>query len=363
MLHKKVVKWILGLSLQLRLSQRKTLAELVYGAVKCRRVSLADIGRSLGTDALAKHSIKRVWRFLKNYRVCVAEGCRGLVRMAAKAAGGRLFVAVDWVDIGKYKVLRAAVPLRGRSVPILFGAYRKWRFYKSQNNLEEGLLRLLAALLSGKTQVVIIADRGFGRAELARTLQEIGFGYVIRVNSQVAFRSRRYSGRLDELGIRSGMRRDLGFGLFRKMRPVTQRVLMYWGKRKAEPWFLATNLEWGWKKILFAYSRRMSIEELFRDEKNIRYGWGLRQFRVSSPERLERMLLVLAYAYLLLLLMGVMCQESYSQAHWSSAVGRRRQSSAFVIGRYMINKEKLCIKLLLRLLTTLLIQLVEENWG
>lgn len=363
MLHQKVVKWILGISLQLRLSQRKTLAELIYGAIKCRRVSLADIGRSLGTSALPKHSIKRVWRFLKNHRVVVADGCRGLVHLAARASGGRLFVAVDWVDIGKYKVLRAAVPLRGRSMPILFGAYEKWKFYKSQNNLEEGLLRLLAALLPGKTQVVIIADRGFGRAELARTLQEIGFGYVIRVNSQVAFRSRRYSGRLDELGVRPDMRRDLGFGQFRKTRPVTQRVLVYWKKRKAEPWFLATNLDWGWKKIVLAYGKRMSIEELFRDEKNIRYGWGLRQFKVSQPDRLERMLLVLAYAYLLLLLMGVICQQSYSQACWSSAVSRRRQSSAFQVGRYMIDKEKLRIRQLLRLLATLLTQLVEENWG
>jgi hypothetical protein len=270
---------------------------------------------------------------------------------------------MDWVDIGSYKVLRAAVPLRGRSVPVLFGAYSKWDVFKSQNNLEEGLLRLLAALVPARTQAVIIADRGFGRAEYARTLQEIGFGYVIRVNPQVAFRSLRYSGRLDELGIHPGMRRDLGFGLFRKTGPVRQRVLVYWEKRKAEPWFLATNLEWGWKKVVLAYSRRMSIEELFRDEKNIRYGWGLRQFRVSSPERLERMFLVLAYAYLLLLLMGVLCQESYSQAHWSSAVGRRRQSSAFVIGRYMIDKHKLRVTELLRLLETLLTQLVKENWG
>ena len=63
MLHRSVLVWIGNLCSGLRLSQRKTLAELVFGAMRCRRASLADIGRSLLTGALAKHSIKRVWRF------------------------------------------------------------------------------------------------------------------------------------------------------------------------------------------------------------------------------------------------------------------------------------------------------------
>ncbi len=40
------------------------------------------------------------------------------------------------------------------------------------------------------------------------------------------------------------------------------------------------------------FKRRMSIKELFRDEKNIRYGWGLRQLKIGTAGRLERLLLV-----------------------------------------------------------------------
>jgi len=96
------------------------------------------------TDTEVKYNIKRVSRFVRNKRVNIAKGCRGLVRIAAKASGKCLVVAVDWVDIGKYKVLKAAVPIRGRAryrarlhvrrtnapgraVPILFAAYPKWR--------------------------------------------------------------------------------------------------------------------------------------------------------------------------------------------------------------------------------------------
>lgn len=63
-----VRRWIVSQCKGLRLSERKTLAQLVFGALRCRRVSLADIGRWLPSEALVKHRIKRVCRFLGNQR-------------------------------------------------------------------------------------------------------------------------------------------------------------------------------------------------------------------------------------------------------------------------------------------------------
>jgi len=331
--------------------------------MRCRRVSLADIGRSLGTKALAKHSIKRVYRFLKNRRVEVAEGARALIHLAARAAGGQLVVAVDWTDIRHYKVLCAAVPLRGRSLPVLFAAYEKWKLFKSQNALEEGFFRLFVALLPKGTHVVIVADRGFARTDLARTLQEIGLSYVIRVNGKVTFVSDRHRGRLDHLRLRPGHRRDLGFGHYRRSKPLWQRVLVYWGKGKKEPWFLATDLKWGWRHLVGAFRQRMAIEELFRDEKNLRYGWGLRQTSLSEAARLERMLLVLAFAYLLLVLMGLVAGARFSQAHWSATTSPKKPTSAFVIGRYMQDHTRFRFPELLHTLAHLLTQTAKENWG
>ncbi len=48
------------------------------------------------------------------------------------------------------------MPLRGRSIPILFAAYEKWKLFKSQNALEEGFFRLLKDLCPAHTQVVIV---------------------------------------------------------------------------------------------------------------------------------------------------------------------------------------------------------------
>jgi hypothetical protein len=367
MSHRSVVSFIVNVCTGLRLSQRKTLGELVFGAMQCRRVSLADIGRSLDSAAMAKHCIKRVYRFIANPRVEVTEGARALLHLASKHAQGRFVMALDWVDIRGYKVLRAAVPLRGRSVPIIFGAYEKWQLYKSQNNLEEGLVRLLKALTPPKSEIVLLADRGFARAEFARALQEIGISYIIRLTGQVHFRSKKHQGRLDAIMLKPGQRRDLGFGAYRKQKPVRQRVLAYWGRGYREPWFLGSDLEWGWKKLVAAFQRRMLIEELFRDEKNIRYGWGLRQLSLSTKHRLERMLLVLAFAYLFLLLLGLICAETMSPAHWAAGVSHkkkaRRQLSAFYIGRLMLGSRHHPLRLLLRHFQTLLLQVNNENWG
>jgi hypothetical protein len=332
--------------------------------MQCERVSIAQIGRALRSNALAKHCIKRVYRFLSNTRVEAAQACEALVRLAARRANGYLFVLVDWTDIRDYKVLKASVPLGGRSVPILFAVYQKWEIRKSQNTFEQGLFRLLKALLPHDAHVVVVADAGFGRTELFRTLQQLSLSYVIRTRLNVWFEGERYRGRLDDLPIRRGAHRDLRFGRYRKTRPVEQRVVFWWKRNQEEPWFLATDLDWGWRKVCAAYGLRMQIEELFRDEKNVRHGWALRQMQLSQPGRLERLLLVLAFAYLFLLLIGLASQQRFPQSHWASATSkRRRQLSAFLVGRFMQHRHRFRLRELLQLLVLRLGSVVEENWG
>jgi len=363
-LHRSIVAWIVGVCSVLRRSQAKALAEIAWGAMRCRRASQADIGRAMETGTVTKHNIKRTSRFVSNNRVDIAEGCRGLVGLAAKAGRGNLVIAVDWVDVRQYKVLRAAVPLRGRSVPILFATYEKWKIRRSQNSFEEDFFRLLATLLPAGTSAIIIADRGFARAELVGVLAELGLSHVIRVETDVCFRSGGFDGKLSEIGLTFGKRMDLGFGRYTKRHPVKRRVVACWQRGYKEPWIIGTDLDWPMRTVFDVFSQRMMIEELFRDEKNIRYGWGLRQISLSSGERLERMLLVLAFAYLLLLLIGLVCRDTMSEAHWASATSKsQKQASAFFVGRHMQTRVKLPLRTLLKALSETLAEISEGNWG
>jgi hypothetical protein len=87
--------------------------------------------------------------------------------------------------------------------------------------------------------------------------------------------------------------------------------------------------------------------------RTCRFGRGLRQRKVSGARRLERGLLVLAFAYLLLILIGKECRGQYSPGHWVSGVGRRRQASDLFAGRYMQVYVRLRITVLMHYWLTL----------
>ncbi|MHC5058862.1 MAG: transposase family protein [Planctomycetota bacterium] len=161
-----------------------------------------------------------------------------------------------------------------------------------------------------------------------------------------------------------GGHRVLGWGRYTASHPVERRVIVRWERGHEEPLVLGTDLPWNWRKVVETFKRRMSIEELFRDEKNIRYGWGLRQMKIGNAARLERMFLVLAFAYLLLLVMGLICRDTMSEAHWASATTKSNdRACGFTIGRHMLTRVKWRLAPVLEALERMLTQWVEENWG
>ena len=108
---------------------------------------------------------------------------------------------------------------------------------------------------------------------------------------------REFRGKLDLLPVKRGTQRLLKDVQFRKQNPVTQHVAVCWKKGlpkdRDECWFLMTDLSYSVKKLTDLYGRRMTIEELFRDEKNRRHGWALRNTQITRAERFDRLLLIL----------------------------------------------------------------------
>jgi hypothetical protein len=337
-----VVALILSVCTALRKSQAKTLADLVAAALGAPRVSLAALGRHLAGEALCKHRIKRAWRFCANPRVTVADGMQGvLARLARRHRHTPLVVALDWVEVRDFHTLMAAAVFGGRAVPLLWASYPEWELYKSQNNLEEGLLRLLKSLLPAWVEVIVLADRGFGRAELARACRQIGLHFVLRIKPGAGIRHERYRGLLKDYPVKKGMRRVLRGAAYRLSDPVTAHVVIRWKKGlpadRDEPWFLLTDLPGSAVALTELYGRRMAVEELFRDDKSLRHGWGLRQTQITKAGRFDRLLLVLALAYWLLVGLGLLARQQYRPAAWCSS-NRAKECSAFTIGRALLGR-------------------------
>jgi hypothetical protein len=346
----EAVSWVLSVCLSLRKSQTKTLADLVSVALQVGRVSLAELGRLLAEemDGAAKHSIKRVWRFTVNNRVHVSDAMHGPLRwlLSSRRQWKKrpLVVTFDWTQVRSFHTLMAAAVIEGRGVPLLWASYEEWELHKSQNNLEEGLLRLLKTLLPAWIRVIVVADRGFGRTELARTCQQLGFHYVIRIRPEVHVACAAFRGQLNCLPVKRGTRRLLKDVEFRKEKPVRQHVAVCWKKGlpkdRDECWFLMTDLPYSVPKLTSLYGRRMTIEELFRDQKNRRQGWTLRNTQITRPERFDRLLLILTLAYWLLLGIGLSASHCFPQGAWCSR-NQPRTCRVFFIGRKMIRRLQL----------------------
>src|SRR5262249_15435298 len=145
-----------------------------------------------------------------------------------------------WTDIRTFHTLMAAAVTRGRALPLLWTTYTKWKFTESQNNLEEGLLRLLRTMIPDDVPVILLADRGFGRTELAKVCQQLRFRYAIRIKPDVYVEGPTYRGKLLDYPAEKGLAVVLRDVRYRKEDPVEQHVVIRWKeglpKKRDEPW-------------------------------------------------------------------------------------------------------------------------------
>jgi hypothetical protein len=319
-----ILAWVLSVGSALRASQAKTLAQMVCAAVPTQRATLANIGREMAGTARCKHKIKRAGRFVANKRVTIADAMTGVIARLARRKGTPLVVALDWVEVRNLHALVAAAVVEGRSVPLVWHSYPEWELTKSQNNLEEGLIRLLRSLVPDRVRIILLADRGFGRTELARALLGmVNVSFVIRVKPHVNVRHPQFTGKLIDYPVKKGVRRVLRGAQFRSSDPVGINVVIRWKKglpeHRDEPWFLVTDLSKGTAiQLSELYGKRMGVEEFFRDAKSVRNGSALRHTQVRKADRFDRLVLVLVLAYLLLTGLGLRAMREHRAGEWSS---------------------------------------------
>jgi len=188
-------------------------------------------------------------------------------------------------------------------------------------------------------RLILVTDRGFGRTELGRLGQALGFHYVIRISPDVYVRGQEWSGLLSDLPVHKGTCRLVRNVGYRKEDPVRQHVVVRWKpclpRGRDEPWYLLADLDRPPLALTELYGRRMTVEELFRDDKNKRNGWALCNTQITRPDRIGRLLLVPALAYLLLVGIGLVARRRFRPGEWCSS-NDPRQCSVFTIGRLMM---------------------------
>jgi hypothetical protein len=334
---------------------------LVHGG----KLTLTHLGRNLSSAACPKHAIKRVDRLLGNAHLHRERpAIYGALARWLLQATTRPVLLVDWADCTPghdWLVLRAAVPLGGRAIPIYEEVHPLSRY--NSPGTHRRFLAHLRAVVPASCAPILVTDAGF-RGPWFREVERYGWDWIGRVRNQIKYQlgsgpwtyatalypralaTPRYVGR-----VRLSRRQPYACGLYlvRRYRRGRGRPPKAHGQSTAaqrcrklhkDPWLLATSLAHDARtarRVVRLYALRMQIEQGIRDAKNARWGFALCYARSRHPERIESLLLIAALGTLVCWLQG----QSAEARHWGrhfqvNTVRRRAVLSTVYLGQQVL---------------------------
>lgn len=333
---------------------------VIDGIVRAGRLSMTAVGRALPSKALVKHSIKRVDRLLSNalFRLERPTYFRALARFVI-GDWTRPVIAVDWTKgVGDLWALYASVPVGGRAQTVYFEVHPE-RVIETER-VHRRFLRALRDVLPPECRPIIVLDAGF-HGEFLREVRHLGWDFLVRIRGRTTMRTnrqRRWTNVRRLYRRASTVATSLGIcRLYRKVRAVEAQLVLVRRVRRGthpfthrlssdhsstmragkDPWLLATSLyDHTAEQIVTLYAKRMQIEETFRDIKNHRFGWCLRDVRSSSPERLAALLLLCTLAMLAVTLVGMAAELANVHRTYQANTVKTRVLSHFTLGLVVV---------------------------
>ena len=312
-----------------------SLAGGTLGVMAGASLAVSIIGQSLAQTRglLSRHAIKQVDRLLSNEGVVVWDLFAPWV---AQVVGQRTeaFVAMDWTDFDADDQTTLALNLvtsHGRATPLLWLTVFKAELKDTRNHYEDLCLARLAEIMPEGVKVTILADRGFGDTKLFAYLDQLAFAYVIRFRGNIhvtaADGEKRAAADWVGKGGRARMLRDAR--ITTAEHPVGAVVCVH-AKDMKDAWCLAaSHTDATAREIINQYARRWTIEPGFRDTKDLRFGMGLGVLRIADPRRRDRLLLLNAFAIMLLTLLGAAGESLGMDRQLRTSTTARRVHSLF----------------------------------
>jgi hypothetical protein len=312
-----------------------SLANGALGVMTGVSLAVSMIGQSLAQarGLLSKHAIKQVDRLLSNQGIVVWDMFAAWVAEVV-GARKRIVVAMDWTDFDADDQATLALSLvtnHGRATPLLWLSVLKDELKDQRNDFEDLCLGRLAQVLPEGVAVTILADRGFGDTKLFDFLDTLGFAYVIRFRGNIHVSAADGQTRPAAAWVGKGGRaRKLRDAKVTAGRHKVGAVVCVKARDMKEAWCLAaSNAEATAREIMNYYAKRWTIEPGFRDTKDLRFGMGLSVLRIADPQRRDRLLLLNAFAIVLLTLLGAAGESLSMDRHLKVNTAKHRTHSLF----------------------------------
>jgi hypothetical protein len=221
--------------------------------------------------------------------------------------------------------------------PRLYGGrFQKSTLKDKRNNYEYELIEQLHGLLDEDVRIVLLADRGFGDRKLYDFLRLLGWDFVIRFRGCIVVENTAGESRpVADWVPKNGHARMLRDAKVTNARVQVPAVVVVHARSMQEPWCLATTLcAEKAADVVKRYKRRFTIEETFRDQKDLHFGMGLSATHIHDTRRRDRILLLAAIAEALLTLLGAAAEEAGLDRYLKVNTVKRRTHSLFRQGLY-----------------------------
>src|SRR3954453_22536320 len=312
-----------------------SLANATLGVMTGASLGVAIIGQSLAQarGLVTKHAVKQVDRLLSNRRI---DAWDVFASWVPETVGSRpdIVVALGWADYaadGQGTLALNLVTRHGRATPLVWLSVFKDELKDARNAYEDAALRRLAEVLPAGTKVTVLADRGFADTKLFGFLDNLGFDYVIRLkgNTRVSAVDGTTRPAAEWVG-QGGRARKLRDATVTEAQCPVGAVVCVHTKDMREPWCLATsNHDAAAPQVVKLYGKRWGVEPAFGDTKDLRFGLGLSAIRIADPQRRDKLLLLNAFAVVLLTLLGAAGESLGMDRHLKSNTVKTRSHSLF----------------------------------
>ena len=324
----------------MHLARVRSIANGVAGVLSATMASVAAIGRAYAglADITTKSGVKQVDRLLSNDGVPMDEVMPLWVRHVVGQTP-KLVVAMDWTDFDDDDHTTLCVSLvttHGRATPLAWKTVKKSKLKRRRTRYELEMVKRMHQWLPAGTKVEWLADRAFGYQQMYELIGSLGWDYTIRFRENILVRDGEGPALPASAHVPANGRvcKLIGPEVTNKRCKVPAVVLV---KRKGmkEAWCLATShADTDGSENVRTYSRRFTIEETFRDAKDITFGMGLRATHIGDAERRDRLLLLIAIAQTLLTLLGAASEASGLDRTLKTNTVKRRTMSLFNQGLY-----------------------------
>jgi len=315
-----------------------TLVKLVTGIILSKAVQLAKIADEVAYEYKESSLTDRFRRFMSNENV-ESFGIYSLYVKLALAGldySKPMVLSIDSSKVGGgCLTLMVSLGYSSRALPLFWLTFKGKKGHTPQSKQLE-LLELIQTILPDETEIILLGDGEFDGAQVIDWLNKHPtWSYTCRADKRTLVQMDGKWLALHELPLKPNQKEAFFTGLtFTQAHQIKSvNLLVVWVSKEQEYWYFVTSFEIA-KEARYWYRKRFKIETLFSDVKN--RGFKLHKSRLNKPERVDRLIMATAIAYLFVVFWGV---TSIISAEFTKIVRTDRfEHSLFSLGFKLIKR-------------------------